>query len=175
MLFGRQDTALQLSPISLIAALGAAVYSGFLFAQARGREFWQGLTPTVDLAFQAPAYGAASLILIGGGSGIGFPVLGSVLCASLALHLLVVLGETVFLPAHSHHMLAVKRLILHGHHTAVFYGVVLIMGGLVPLLLALLAMSSMPTVGYAAAVLTLIGLYAWDHIWVHAGQEVPLS
>ncbi len=132
---------------------------------------------------QAPAYGAAALLLIGDMNiqlfghaltdvGIARETLGTVLSISLALHLLIVLGETVFLPAHSSHLAAVKRLILNGPHSAVFYGIVLIMGGLVPMTLAL---SQSPISWYAAAALSLIGLYAWDHIWVHVGQEVPLS
>jgi hypothetical protein len=55
-----------------------------------------------------------------------------------------------------------------------FWGVAILLGNIVPLLL-LTMMDGMAGIVALAAVLSLIGLLAYEHIWIIAGQAVPLS
>ncbi|MGH9315195.1 MAG: 4Fe-4S ferredoxin, partial [Vicinamibacterales bacterium] len=59
-------------------------------------------------------------------------------------------------------------------YAPLFWGLAVAGGGLLPLALVLAA----PTVAAAvtaAALLALAGGFAWEYIWVEAGQSVPLS
>ena len=66
------------------------------------------------------------------------------------------------------------RLITHGPFREMFWGGAIAMGGIVPLLLLLLAPASFALIGIAA-VLALLGLLAFEWVFVMAGQSVPNS
>ena len=67
------------------------------------------------------------------------------------------------------------RLITKGIFSKMFWGGAIIIGLIMPLL----ALTSGAAEYQALAVLTslsaLAGLFLWEHIWVQAGQAVPLS
>jgi hypothetical protein len=72
-----------------------------------------------------------------------------------------------------HHQLA-DSAITHGAFARLFWGGAMIAGGIVPIVLLLLPGRS--TIAAAAgALLALGGSFAWEYIWVEAGQSVPLS
>jgi formate-dependent nitrite reductase membrane component NrfD len=50
-------------PLAITSVL-TTCYTGFLFAQARARDLWQGPIATIDLLAQAVAEGAAVLLIL---------------------------------------------------------------------------------------------------------------
>lgn len=97
-----------------------------------------------------------------------------VLAVSVAAHLVFLAFETLLSPSPSvHHELAVGT-IRRGPYARLFWGVAVAVGGLVPLVL-LLTTPPLAAGTTTAAVLALAGGFAWEYIWVEAGQSVPLS
>ena len=71
-----------------------------------------------------------------------------------------------------HHQLAVLA-IRRGAFSTLFWGGALVMAA-VSAVLAAASTGSPAALGVAAA-LALAGSFAWEYIWVEAGQSVPLS
>ena len=156
---------------AMIAAFFATIYTGFLFAQGLARDLWQGPHSTIDLLVQAIAEGAAVMLLATLVPGVATSanavlVLGWTLFAAVAVHLVLILVENLLTPSATlHHELAV-RAIRRGAFARVFWG-----GAVVCALASLLAIDVAPL----AAVLALVATFAWEYVWVEAGQSVPLS
>jgi Fe-S-cluster-containing dehydrogenase component/formate-dependent nitrite reductase membrane component NrfD len=166
-------------PTVLVAVL-ATSYTGFLFAQGLGRDLWQGPSAAIDLIAQSTAAGSASLllvaVLIGGRAGDAVPLLGGVLAVSLIAHLVILTFEHLLSPSPTrHHELAVGT-IVRGAYARLFWGGAVIAGGLVPIVL-LLTIGPVASIALTCliALLALAGGAAWEYVWVEAGQSVPLS
>ena len=167
---------------SVIFATLATAYTGFLFAQGLGRDLWQGPHAALHLIAQSGVAGSAVLLVANRVFDVGsatVPVfLAGALVLSLLAHLLIVVFENLLSPSPTRHHELALRTIRRGVYAPLFWGVVMIGGGLVPLLLYVLA-GAMPGVAPASvllmAVLALAGSAAWEYIWVEAGQSVPLS
>ena len=176
--FGWTSVLLALAMPVLIVATLATAYTGFLFAQGLGRDLWQGPHAAIDLIAQSGAAGSAALLLASFASGDGGarPPLTRILAASLLLHMLILLFENVLSPSPTrHHELAV-RTIRTGPYAALFWGMAIAVGGVVPIAALTLGSLSGPTsLTATACVLALAGGAAWEYIWVEAGQSVPLS
>lgn len=167
---------------AIVLALLTTSYTGFLFAQGRARDYWQGPHAAVDLVAQAGAEGSACLLLaaaLGLAETGARQALGSMLVVCLTAHVLLLIFENVLAPSPTrHHDLAV-RAVRSGSFANLFWSGALLGGGLLPVVLATTALGS--TSPFAAAVLTfaavlaIAGTFAWDYIWVKAGQSVPLS
>jgi formate-dependent nitrite reductase membrane component NrfD len=159
---------------AIIISLLATCYTGFLFAQGLARDLWQGPHATFDLLAQAVAEGAAALLLVsvilGGGSG---RLLTLTLLGAMVVHLGIISAEHLAPSPTRHHALAVDA-IRRGPFARLFWGVAMVGGGLVPIGLLVIAGSS-PPIAVAGAILALAGSFAWEYIWVEAGQSVPLS
>jgi Fe-S-cluster-containing dehydrogenase component/Ni/Fe-hydrogenase subunit HybB-like protein len=169
-----------LSPPVLVTSILATSYTGFLFAQGRGRDLWQGHYAAVDLIAQSGIAGSSVLLLcsaLGFGAGATVTVLIGVLSVSLAAHVLILVSENLLLSSPTrHHALAIAS-IRRGPYAPLFWGLALAAGGLLPLaiLMAGAATGSIGGLTIAAALLALAGSTAWEYIWVEAGQSVPLS
>ncbi len=159
---------------TIVVAVLATSYTGFLFAQGLARDLWQGHTAAIDLIAQSGAAGSASLLLAALFSGHSAPrPLGAILIGSLFVHVLILLFENVLASsATKHHELAVAT-IRRGPYAMLFWGFAIAAGGLLPL--AMLIASPASPIVVIAAVLALAGGAAWEYIWVEAGQSVPLS
>jgi formate-dependent nitrite reductase membrane component NrfD len=160
---------------AVAVSLLATGYTGFLFAQGLARDLWQGPQATFDLVAQAVAEGAAALVLasalLGGGS---FRLLTMTLAGAMAVHLGLVAFEHLLSRSPTrHHELAVIA-IRRGPFRRLFWGGAMVGGGLVPVVLLGMSGSSAP-VAMLGAILALAGSFAWEYIWVEAGQSVPLS
>ena len=163
---------------TIVTAVLATSYTGFLFAQGLARDLWQGPHAAIDLIAQSGAAGAAALLLaataIGQTAADARPILASILAVSLAAHLSVLLFENVLTPSPTrHHELAVQT-IRRGAYSRVFWGVAICAGGVLPLAIVLGAGTGAFGL-VTAALLALAGSAAWEYIWVEAGQSVPLS
>ncbi len=170
-------------PVILVSML-ATSYTGFLFAQGLARDLWQGPQAAFDLLAQATVEGS-SVLLIALAVAPGLAAAGGVAAtlvvafgSALALHLLLLAVEQLTPSATRHHELAV-RAVQRGPFASMFWGVAVCAGGAVPLavLAAAAAARVMPPPALTAivALLALAGSFAWEYVWVEAGQSVPLS
>jgi formate-dependent nitrite reductase membrane component NrfD len=157
--------------LTAVAAAASALYSAFLFNQAKGRDLWQSPVLPLHRLSHALVAGAAMLILIApfSTSFRGFEdILIQIFAAGLALNLLALGAE--FNSRHpTEDAEAAAALILTGRYRAHFWLGVFILGNLVPVLFL--------TQGWAvpAAMLALFGLGLFDEVFVRAGQSIPLS
>ncbi len=157
------------APGIVLGALAAA-YTGFLFAQCRGRDLWQNPSLPVALIVQAAVAGSAGLLLLGAALPLPGPwaaALPPILVAAVAAHLLLVASDAV-VPAHTGDALAAGRQLRRGVYAG-WYWVGLLCGAVLPLVGAL-AGAAVP-----AAALALLGLFPYQHAYVQAGQSVALS
>jgi Fe-S-cluster-containing dehydrogenase component/formate-dependent nitrite reductase membrane component NrfD len=175
-------------PVVLLA-LAAAGYSAFLFGQAEGRDFWQSPLVLPHLIVSAFTAGCAALLvasLVWPGTmparGVPAPPATRVDEALLPLLFvaLVAHGALVLMEALSRHPVRdaalAARLLTRGAYRARFWGGVMALGTLGPLvaLFGAVALGSI-ALAAAAAVLALGGLWLWEDLWVKAGQSIPLS
>ncbi len=167
--YGATGTLRLLAVPAIAASILTTCYTGFLFAQGLARDLWQGPQSTLDLLAQAIAEGSAMMLLAGFAIGGGAAGLQPVLISALAIHLLIIVIENV-VASHAgtrHRELAVAA-ILRGAFAPIFWG-----GAIVCVLLAM--GSVLLQIAPLAAVLGLAGTFAWEYVWVEAGQSVPLS
>jgi len=174
-------------PVALLA-LATAGYSAFLFGQAEGRDFWQSPLVLPHLIVSAFAAGCATLLLASlvwpgtmPARGVTAPAT-RVDEALLPLLFLAIIahGALVLIEVLSRHPVRdaalAARLLTRGAYRARFWGGVVVLGTLAPLvaLVGAVAIGSI-ALAAAAAVLALGGLWLWEDVWVKAGQSIPLS
>jgi Fe-S-cluster-containing dehydrogenase component/formate-dependent nitrite reductase membrane component NrfD len=165
------------------AAFGvaSACYSGFLFAQAKGRDLWQSPLFLWHLLIQALVAGSATILIAGIVMGATSEILRLavlILLSSLIVSLAMNMGE-IALPHVSEDVRIATRALINGRLSGRFWGLVIGVGLVAPIVLAaLVAASAVPMAivfAIAAAVLALAGLWWFEELWVKAGQSVPLS
>ena len=181
----------------LILSILTAVYTGYLFAQAKARDLWQNALLPPHLLVQALLLGSAVLLPFAvwidatEPAGIGYfnvsrlatiPLLW-VLAVTSALHILMIWGEVSLTHSTAHASLAVWEMTRGRYRQYFWMGLALsIMGGLLPWLVLA---SSLPitnsatvisiSVGVAGVTPALVGLLLHEHAYVQAGQSVPLA
>ncbi len=142
-----------------------AVYTAYLFAQAKARDLWQNPLLPPHLLVQALLLGSAALLPFAvwlEPAAVG--PLAWVLGVTSLIHLLMVWGEVSLTHPTAHAALAVREM-TRGRYAAFFWtGVVL----------TLLAVAA-PWLGVAAVPLALVGLALHEHAYVQSGQAVPLA
>ncbi|HXV84672.1 MAG TPA: NrfD/PsrC family molybdoenzyme membrane anchor subunit, partial [Candidatus Binatia bacterium] len=157
-------------------AIASAGYSAFLFAQARGRDFWQSPLLFWHLLVQAITAGAAVLLLVGTLIGISAPMfywLGNLLVISLFAGLAMIFGEH-FLKHGNEEVARGAHLLLKGALRRQFWICVVLLGAVAPIVLMLWPTPSLlPNI--IACVLVLAGLWMYENLWIQAGQATPLS
>ena len=150
-----------------VLATLAAVYTAFLFGQAKARDLWQSPLLPPHLFVQAVAAGAGALMLVPTpGFQDSFTFAGAMSLFALAnvVHLALILGE-VAMPAGTAHARLAESEMVHGRFRRFFW-----IGTL-----AAVVGSLSPWLGLPAVVVGLGGLLAYEHAYVQAGQSVPLA
>ena len=153
----------------------AAVYTAYLFAQAKARDLWQNPLLPPHLFVQALLLGAAASLPF---SAWLFPKIFFALLFTLGLtslfHLLMVFGELTLTHPTAHARLALWEM-TKGRYRAFFWsGVVLtILSALAPWLSLLVDFDV--AIGLIASLCALTGLLLYEHAYVQAGQSVPLA
>jgi formate-dependent nitrite reductase membrane component NrfD len=166
-------------PIGLFGAAGAG-YTAFLFGQAEGRDFWQNPLLLPILLVQAVIAGACALGLLSWPLSIGSSVSTSltiILLSAIILHIFLIMLEVFGSHSNSHVAIA-ARYMRSGRIKDIFWGVFFTLGSLLPiamLCIALFVPDSQPPLLAFASILALIGIFAYEHCFVTAGQIVPLS
>ena len=162
-------------------ALLTAVYTAYLFAQAKARDMWQNPLLPPHLLLQALLLGSAALLAFASlyeldarlGSGILSPLLWLLAVSSL-LHLLMIWGEVSLTHGTAHARLAVWEMVRGRYKSDFWIGLGLsALGGLLPWLAVLGYV--IPPWGVGSVPLALIGLMLYENAYVQAGQAVPLA
>ena len=157
---------------SAITAVLVAVYTAFLFAQAKGRDFWQSPTLPLHMLIHSFMAGAAALAI--GSYFIGTDsnwdtYLGYVVVATIIINLVVMVFElTITHPTDDAR--ATVDMILKGRYQMRFWLGVVAIGNFLPLAL-ILAGVSLPI----ASAIALVGIILTESIWVEAPQRIPLT
>jgi formate-dependent nitrite reductase membrane component NrfD/NAD-dependent dihydropyrimidine dehydrogenase PreA subunit len=172
--FAREDILKFIEPIGIVFALLAAVYTAFLFAQAKGRDFWQspmlGLHMIIHSAMAGLAvYLIANLWLK---ANIGINAVLIFLTAALLIVHLVTLAIELTTTHSTDDAHAVVKMITRGQFSYQFWLGMILVGNLVPLLLLFTGQAG--SAAFAGA-LILIGMFVGERIWVKAPQLIPLS
>jgi len=170
-------------PLSILTA----VYTAYLFAQAKARDLWQNPLLPPHLVVQSLLLGSAVILPIAAWLEANRPrrsfievapqivfALLVILASTSLLHVLMIWGEVSLTHATAHARVAIWEM-MHGRYRSDFrIGVLLsILGGVLPSL-AILGYTS-NSIGIGGAPLALIGMILYEHAYVQAGQSVPLA
>jgi Fe-S-cluster-containing dehydrogenase component/formate-dependent nitrite reductase membrane component NrfD len=155
----------------LIFGFLSAVYTAFLFAQAKGRDSWQSPLLPLVMGTHAVILGAACFgLLTPWISPDWTSYLQKALGIGLLVHLLAELSEH-WLTHSSKAAAMVSHEITRGKFSRLFW-LNLLFGAVVPLLICFFAP---PLWLPLAAVLAGVGTYVSQHVLIFAGQQLPLS
>jgi formate-dependent nitrite reductase membrane component NrfD len=150
--FAERATPLPLTLLTTLAAAATAAYTALLFGQAKGRDLWQSPLLGPHLTVQALCAGAA------------------LFAPGLLKWLLPVNGLLVAGEVYGRHATEDARRAAQIIQSDPRFGAgVLAVGHLLPLAILWLA----PRETRLAAGLALLGLLAWEHLYVEAPQRVP--
>ncbi|MCB1023874.1 MAG: polysulfide reductase NrfD, partial [Acidobacteria bacterium] len=173
---GYNDVLKYIEPLAIIFALLSAVYTAFLFAQAKGRDFWQSPMLGVHMILHSLMSGLAvfliaSLFLDNINIGLIW-ILTAATIAAIVFHLVTLAIEltTTHSTEDAH---KVVEMIIKGQFSSAFWFGMIIVGNFIPLVL-LVTVDNYFAVG-ASGIMIFIGLGFAQHIWVKAPQLIPLS
>ena len=173
-------------PLSIMTA----VYTAYLFAQAKARDMWQNPLLPPHLLVQALLLGSAALLLFSVGlkgtmqsDGLSGTIdtvrveilnLLWILAVSSLLHLLMIWGEVSLTHSTAHARLAVWEMVRGRYKSDFWIGLTLsLLGGLLPWLALVGYLSA--SLAVAGAPLALVGMMLYENAYVQAGQSVPLA
>ena len=151
-----------------LIAFMVAIYTALLFAQAKGRDFWQSPIAPAQMGVNSLLAGTVLLLMLGSGLGSGIINLA---IALLITNLLFTALE-LFTPHMTDDAKSVADMILKGRYGRQFW-ITIIFSRVVPLLLFMFAPQLLPIDLVALIVLT--GILSTEHIWVRAPQLITLS
>jgi Ni/Fe-hydrogenase subunit HybB-like protein len=168
-------------------AILTAIYTAYLFAQAKARDLWQNPLLPPHLLVQALLLGASVLLSFAALSrGTYFsdrwfaaiaPDLNFwhwIIFASSLLHVLMIWGEVSLTHSTSHARVAIWEMTRGRYRNSFCAGVALsVIGGAFPMLAILGYVET--SMGVAGAPLALVGMMLYEHAYVQAGQSVPLA
>ncbi len=160
-------------PTALIA-FGATIYTAGIMGQATAREIWQAPTEVAQTLLTAVVAGSALLLFLRLTDEERL-LLGKVLGLSSFVALVIAVVELVFAHQKSEEGGYIVHLLLQGELGPIYLGG-LAAGLLFPALLAAVSVGSGSTRPLRfAAVVSLVGLWAFKHAWLIAPQLIPLS
>ena len=160
--------------LGVMPAFLTAVYTAFLFAQAKGRDFWQSPMLAIHMVLHSLIAGGAALLI----SDIYFDwhsswMGGLKTFTGFFLILNLITTAIELTTTHSTHDAAtVAHEITRGQFSRQFWLGTILIGNVLPLMLFIFAPAA---AAVPAAILILAGLYIGEHIWVKAPQMIPLS
>jgi Fe-S-cluster-containing dehydrogenase component/formate-dependent nitrite reductase membrane component NrfD len=158
-----------------VLAIIVSVYTAFLFAQAKGRDFWQNPMLALHMlvhTFMAGGafFGIISLFITGGINWL--PYLSTVMMVGIGINFITILLE-IATPHPTEDARKTVEMIVKGRYRSMFWGGVLVIGNLLPLLALIFGGSGAPVLAFAGIVV-LAGIYLTERIWVEAPQRIPL-
>ncbi len=159
-----------------VVAVITAIYTAFLFAQAKGRDFWQSPTLSIHMlvhSFMAGAGAFAVIAALSNESADWLNLLNIVMMVGIGVNLFTILLEmTTTHPTED--AKKVVHMILSGRYRGLFWGGVIVFGNILPLIF-LIAGGANPVISALAGIILIVGIYFTEKIWVEAPQRIPLS
>ncbi|MCI5081704.1 MAG: polysulfide reductase NrfD, partial [Saprospiraceae bacterium] len=159
-----------------IMAVITAIYTAFLFAQAKGRDFWQSPSLALHMLVHAVIAGAASLSIVSlltNDAASWTSLLSTVMIAGIIANLFTITVELTTTHPTQEAKLAVK-MITKGRYRSMFWAGSIVLGNLIPLAILFFA-SGQPVIQAVAGLAVLVGIYFTEKIWVEAPQRIALS
>ena len=156
-------------------ALGVAIYTAFLFAQAEGRDLWQSPLLPFHLVVQSFMVGSGVMMLLAAFGGTDDSYLATLLVifiASIIVDLFITLAGEFGIPHASEVAAQAAHDISKGRYKNHFWYGSIVLGHVVPLVLALLGN---PIAAAIAGICAIIGLYLFEYAFVMAPQEIANS
>jgi Fe-S-cluster-containing dehydrogenase component/formate-dependent nitrite reductase membrane component NrfD len=159
-----------------ITAVVVAIYTAFLFGQAKGRDFWQSPSLALHMLIHSIMAGAAALALVSilqGTTAEWGTFLGRVMAIGVGVNLLTILIElTMTHPTVDTHI--VVEMITKGRYARKFYIGAILIGNILPLALLIFGGSTAAVLA-GASIAVLLGILIIEQIWVEAPQRIALS
>jgi Fe-S-cluster-containing dehydrogenase component/formate-dependent nitrite reductase membrane component NrfD len=161
--------------VGVVLAVGAAIYTAFLFGQAEGRDLWQSTLLPFHLVIQALLVGSGLFLIVSLFMAlpaqiyfVAMVTFGSTLIVDVFITLLGEFGmphasETAARAAHE---------ISHGRYKNHFWWGSIALGHVVPFALIF---ARVPALNAIAALCAVVGLYLFEYAFVLAPQEIPNS
>ncbi len=173
--FRLQNLQKFVAPLAVIFALLTAVYTAFLFAQAKGRDFWQSPMLGIHMLLHSLMAGLAVSLIIDYFFAVDInlvQILVSAMLIAIAVHLITIAIE--FLTPHpTEESRNVAENITMGEYSSAFWFGMIFVGNILPG--AILLYTNDFVALAVSGMLVLIGLGFAQNIWVRAPQEVNLS
>ena len=160
--------------VTAVFAVLLAIYTAFLFAQAKGRDFWQSPTLPLHMLVHSVMAGAAIFILAAliFGNEDWMSIIKNTMIIALVVNLFTLVTElTITHPTTS--AKTVVKMITKGRYKNLFWFVTVLIGNLIPL--ALLFFGNEEMFAVVAGICVLIGIVVTEKIWVEAPQRIPLA
>lgn len=162
--------------ITGMVAVIVAIYTAFLFAQAKGRDFWQSPTLAFHMLIHSIMAGIAVYFFMSLGTITDdqwFQYLRKAGIIAIILNVFTMMIE-LGITHPTNDAKTVVQMITQGRYKTHFWVATILIGNIIPLcLLCFVGWNS--TIGSIAGVLMLIGIYFNNHIWVEAPQRIALS
>jgi Fe-S-cluster-containing dehydrogenase component/formate-dependent nitrite reductase membrane component NrfD len=164
----------------LITSAMTAIYSAFLLAQARARDLWRSPLLVPHLLAQAFLAGSAGLVICANHYGSGAVLSGFLsrcLMSALCAHGVLIIGD-IWIKGRNRRAAEAKRYLIQGPLALGFWAGAIFAGVAAPLLLLVLGITgvlSNPVIPMIAAAGSLAGLLVYEHLYIRAGQALPLS
>jgi formate-dependent nitrite reductase membrane component NrfD len=172
---GGEQLAALLAYLNLPLGILVSVYTAFLFAQAKGRDFWESRILPWHMLIHSVMAGTAILIFLkfsGLIEGLPSAFASTVMAGAIVVNLIILLAE--FRIKHkTHDAIRTAGMIFHGRYALQFWGGGVLMGNVLPLLF--ISLFNTPNVQITRGIAVLIGIYIVNRIWVEAPQRIPLS
>ena len=149
-----------------------AIYTAFLFAQAKGRDFWQSPLLPVHMLIHSIMAGASALAVFAPFSNESWSrFVALTLAISIGIKILIDWFE-LSITHPTKDSKTVATMIWRGRYAKLYWLGVILVGCLVPLGFA---STGQPALLPIAGISCLVGLYIAEHIWVRAPQKIALS
>ena len=160
--------------ISAAFAIITAVYTAFLFKQAKGRDLWQSPLSALHMLTHSIMAGSSLFILLSlfisfQAAFLAFIQLAFVI--SISINLLIILFEFKILK-HTADSKKALHLIANGRYKTQFWFIAITIGNIIPLGLVFTDISLLSQLG---SIFCLTGIFVTQHLWVEAPQRIPLS
>ena len=160
--------------VTAVFAVLLAIYTAFLFAQAKGRDFWQSPTLPLHMLVHSVMAGVSIFIIAAliFGNEDWMSILKNTMIIALVVNLFTLITElTITHPTTS--AKTVVKMITKGRYKNLFWFVTVLIGNIIPLALLFFGNGGILTV--VSGVCVLVGILITEKIWVEAPQRIPLA
>ncbi|MDQ3180321.1 MAG: polysulfide reductase NrfD [Acidobacteriota bacterium] len=163
-----------IEPAGIILALLTAVYTAFLFAQAKGRDFWQSPMLGLHMIIHSIMAGFAVFLIAGFflKPSMAFSMTINFLTIAVLIFHLITLAIELTITHTTEDAHTTVKMITNGEFSRKFWLGMIFVGNTLPLMLLLTGQIWAFTL---SGILILIGLWFAEDIWVKVPQRIPLS